>query len=270
MENLNLSLVNDKQQLDYDLPNFTSTKYNSTNWKLCHGSSFFLFSLGYLCSSVLLFTQGKTIDDDTIFIADIANVFGSAMYLISSSIEWFHYRRGCIGYANLNSPIKTNIDKSWKAAFHRSEVGIKYFLSLLSSLIMIAASVIIIAIRNNTLIKGYSDILYLLAMMIFSFSQIGKVERIMMKTKQYTYTKDKSNLVVEMVAMYGGFVLSIYYLIKIFAMNPNDLLLLTSMNEIFNMIGCILLFMSAISMQYRYYITGYSDLNQGDMSIFSI
>ncbi len=267
MENFS---INDKQDLDYDLPNFTSTKYNSTSWKLCHGTTYFLFSFGYLTSSVLIFTQGKALDDTTIFASEIANVFGSAMYFISSTIEWFHYRRGCIGLSNLNSNIKTNIDKSCKAAFHRSEVGIKYFLSMLSSMIMIAASVVVIANRNNKLAKGYSNILYLLAMMILSFSQIGKVERIMMKTKQYTYTKDKSNLVVEMLGMYGGFVLSIYYLIQIFAMNPNDLLIITSLNGVFNIIGCILFFMSALSMQYRYYITGYSDLNQGDMSVFSI
>ena len=108
------------------------------------------------------------------------------MYFISSSIEWFHYRRGCIGQANLNSKIKTNIDKSCKVSFYRSEVGIKYFLSVLSSLIMLSASIIAIVIRNNKLVKEYSDILYLLSMVIFSFSQIGKVESIMMKTKQYT------------------------------------------------------------------------------------
>ena len=261
--------LNDKQDLDYDLPNFTSTKYNSTNWKLCHGTAYFLFSFGYLTSSVLVFST-KPLDDDTAFISQIANVFGSTMYFISSTIEWFHYRRGCIGQANLNSHLKTNIDKSWKAAFHRSEVGLKYFLSLLSSMIMIPASVIVMVNSNNKLAKGYSDILYLLAMIVLSFSQIGKVERIMMKTKQYTYTKDKSNLVVEMLAMYGGFVLSIYYLVQIFAMNPNDLLLVTSLNGVFNMVGCILFFMSSLSMQYRYYISGYSDLNQGDMSVFSI
>ena len=108
-----------------------------------------------------------------------------------------------------------------------------------------------------------------MAMMIFSLSQIGKVERIMMGTKQYTYTKDKSNLVVEMIAMYGGFILSVYYLIQIFAMNPNNLLLLTSLNGLFNEIGCILFFMSALCMLYRYHISGYSDLNQGDVSFVS-
>ena len=74
MENFS---INDKQDLDYDLPNFTSTKYNSTNWKLCHGTTYFLFSFGYLTSSVLIFTQGKALDDTTIFASEIANVFGS-------------------------------------------------------------------------------------------------------------------------------------------------------------------------------------------------
>ena len=54
MENFS---INDKQDLDYDLPNFTSTKYNSTSWKLCHGTTYFLFSFGYLTSSVLIFTH---------------------------------------------------------------------------------------------------------------------------------------------------------------------------------------------------------------------
>ena len=53
-------------------------------------------------------------------------------------------------------------------------------------------------------------------------------------------------------------------------MNPNNLLLLTSLNGLFNAIGCILFFMSALCMQYRYYISGYSDLNQGDVSFVSV
>ena len=72
-----------------------------------------------------------------------------------------------------------------------------------------------------------------------------------------------------MLAMYGGFIESIYYLVLIFAMNPNNLLLLTPMNGLFNVIGCIMFFMSALCMQYRYYISGYSDLNQGDVSFVS-
>ena len=152
-----MTSINNKQQLDYDLPNFTSTKYNSTNWKICHGTSYFLFSLGYLSSSVIRFTQGKELNDGIVKIADISNVIGSVIYFISSSIEWFHYKRGCIGQANLNSNIKTNIDKSCKAAFHRCEVGMKYFLSLLSSLIMLSASIIVSVIRNNKIVKEFSN-----------------------------------------------------------------------------------------------------------------
>ena len=84
MDNFNLTSINNKQQLDYDLPNFTSTKYNSTNWIICIGTSYFLFSLGYLSSSVIRFTQGKELNDGIVKIGRHfkCNWFCNVLYFI--------------------------------------------------------------------------------------------------------------------------------------------------------------------------------------------
>ena len=56
-------------------------------------------------------------------------------------MEWNHFKRGCIGYSNLNSKLKKNIDKSFKAKILRSEYGLKYFISFMSSIMFIFGNI---------------------------------------------------------------------------------------------------------------------------------
>ena len=185
------SRIGNEFSLDMDLPYFQSTKYNSIYWRLAHGTTFFLFSIGFLASSVMM-NQEKTGKNEK-FISHIACIAGSAMYFISSFMEWFHFKRGCCGRANLNSNIKTNIDKSCKAVIYRSEAGIKYFASVIASLILIGASLMVL-LKDDDKIEKKSNVCFLIAVSIMFIAQIGKVQRVLKKTKLYTFKNDKSNL----------------------------------------------------------------------------
>ena len=95
----------------------------------------------------------------------------------------------------------------------------------------------------------------------------SKVEKILTKTKQYTFKKDKSNLLVELFAMFGGIICVIGYLIREFKGNVNRFSIIDTYLCIG---GGALFFVSALSMQYRYYLSGYEDLNMSMVSDYTI
>lgn len=263
------SIIGNDFSLDIDLPNFQSTKYNPLLWRLAHGTTYFLFSIGFIARSVMKF-QKESNDPIKDLISQIASITGSCMYFISSFMEWYHFRRGCCGKANLNSNLKTNIDKSCKAALYRSEAGIKYFASVLASLIMIGASLmlmIFIKSKDETIEK--SNILFLIAVSIMFIAQIGKIQRILKKTKQYTFRKDKSNLTVEVLLMISAMIYIVYYSFVICFGNDSFIIKYNIHNYI-NLAGAFMLFFSAISVQYRYYISGFQDLNMSNVSVFTV
>ena len=263
-----------EKSLDVDLPNFQSTKYNPIWWKIIHGTAYFLFALGWTAAEILLKYYPNML------FKNIINIIASAMYVICTTIEWLHFRRGCIGLSNLNSILKTNIDKSWKASLMRSETGIKYFFSVIGSLIMLIGSLLVFSPDSNgelyinsnnfTLASDIAQeitLLYLCSMIMVSIAQICKVEKILTKTKQYTFKKDKSNLLVELFAMFGGIICVIGYLIREFKGNVNRFSIIDTYLCIG---GGALFFVSALSMQYRYYLSGYEDLNMSMVSDYTI
>lgn len=262
------SRIGNDFSLDIDLPNFQSTKYNPFLWRLAHGTTYFLFSIGFLANSVMKF-QKESKEPIKELISQIASITGSGMYFISSFMEWYHFRRGCCGKANLNSNLKTNIDKSCKAALYRSEAGIKYFASVLASLIMIGASIMIFIKKKYETIEKKSNILFLIAVSIMFIAQIGKTQRILKKTKQYTFRKDKSNLTVEVLLMISALFYIVYYsLIICFGNDP--FIIKYNIHNYINLAGAFMLFFSAISVQYRYYISGFQDLNMSNVSVFTV
>lgn len=261
------SRIGNDFSLDIDLPNFQSTKYNPFLWRLAHGTTYFLFSIGFLANSVMKF-QKESKEPIKELISQIASITGSCMYFISSFMEWYHFRRGCCGKANLNSNLKTNIDKSCKAALYRSEAGIKYFASVLASLIMIGASLMIFIKSEDETIKK-ANILFLIAVSIMFIAQIGKIQRILKKTKQYTFRKDKSNLTVEVLLMISALIYIVYYSFVIRFGNDSFIIKYNIHNYI-NLAGTFMLFFSAISVQYRYYISGFQDLNMSNVSVFTV
>lgn len=264
-----------EKTLDMDLPNFQSTKYNPIWWKLIHGTTYFVFALGWMGAEICLQFYGSNM-----FLKNIINIIASVMYVICSTIEWTHFRRGCIGLSNLNSILKTNIDKSWKASLMRSETGVKYFFSVIGSLIMLAGSLLVFSPDSNGELYIYSNVkaqtsnidleitlLYLCSMIMVSIAQICKVEKILTKTKQYTFKKDKSNLIIELFAMFGGIICVISYLIREFKGNVNRFSII---DNYLCLAGGFLFVLSALSMQYRYYLSGYEDLNMSMVSDFTV
>ena len=260
------SRIGNEFSLDMDLPYFQSTKYNSIYWRLAHGTTFFLFSIGFLASSVMM-NQEKTGKNEK-FISHIACIAGSAMYFISSFMEWFHFKRGCCGRANLNSNIKTNIDKSCKAVIYRSEAGIKYFASVIASLILIGASLMVL-LNDDKEIEKKSNVCFLIAVSIMFIAQIGKVQRVLKKTKQYTFKNDKSNLTVEVLLMISALIYIVYYSF-IIGFNNNPFIIEKKIHNYINLAAAFMLFFSAISVQYRYYISGFQDLNMSGVSFFTV
>ena len=258
------SRIGNEFSLDMDLPYFQSTKYNSIYWRLAHGTTFFLFSIGFLASSVMM-NQEKTEKNEK-FISHIACIAGSAMYFISSFMEWFHFKRGCCGRANLNSNIKTNIDKSCKAVIYRSEAGIKYFASVMASLILIGASLMVL-LKDDDKIEKKSNVCFLIAVSIMFIAQIGKVQRVLKKTKQYTFKNDKSNLTVEVLLMISALIYIVYYS---FIIGFNNNSFIKKILNYINLAAAFMLFFSAISVQYRYYISGFQDLNMSGVSFFTV
>lgn len=117
-----------KEQLVLDLPNFTSTKYNSDIWKIINLILYSLFCLGLLADFILL-----NLKHYYIYPKSISNL----CFFGYNFMNWFHYKRGCIAYSNLNSKFKTNRDKSLKAKLLRSEYGLKYFFVLIANSILI-------------------------------------------------------------------------------------------------------------------------------------
>ena len=124
----NISLTK-QDKLDPDFPNFTSTKRLSINWRTTHFLFHLFFSICFISFPiVILFYNERYIT--------LIYIMGSIFKLICTFMEWWHYKRGCCGYSNLNSKTKTNIDKSFKAKLQRAKTGLFYFILLLISVII--------------------------------------------------------------------------------------------------------------------------------------
>ena len=66
-----------------------------------------MFGICYLLSEIYSLKKSEKS-----FINDILFSVGSLCYLISSFIEWSHFKRGCCGQSNLNNQIKKKYGSS--------------------------------------------------------------------------------------------------------------------------------------------------------------
>ena len=98
-------------------------------------------------------------------------------------------------------------------------------------------------------------------------AQIGKVQRVLKKTKQYTFKNDKSNLTVEVLLMISALIYIVYYS---FIIGFNNNSFIKKILNYINLAAAFMLFFSAISVQYRYYISGFQDLNMSGVSFFTV
>ena len=246
-----------KEELDLDLPNFSPTKYNSDIWKIINCFLCSVFSLGLLVYTVFFLLRKDSIY--TKLACDISFFFYNLM-------NWLHYKRGCIGYSNLNSRLKTNVDKSFKAKFLRSEYGMKYFYPIIACFILIYSDIYFLLISQEQNPDFWN--INLAGLMIISLSQILKLEKILTDNRQYSVKNDLPNCFVEIFLFFGSLCFSISYLIQMVYIYDEETFRLFVV--ILKFIGIFFILFSDIFLIFRFFFSGYDDLNTSDTSNLTV
>jgi hypothetical protein len=246
-----------KEELDLDLPNFSPTKYNSDIWKIINCFFYSVFSLGLLVYTVFFLLRKDSIY--TKLACDISFFFYNLM-------NWLHYKRGCIGYSNLNTRLKTNVDKSFKAKFLRSEYGMKYFYPIIACFILIYSDIYFLLISQEQNPDFWN--INLAGLMIISLSQILKLEKILTDNRQYSVKNDLPNCFVEIFLFFGSLCFSISYLIQMVYIYDEETFRLFVV--ILKFIGIFFILFSDIFLIFRFFFSGYDDLNTSDTSNLTV
>ena len=132
------------EEKDLDLPNFTSMKYSEFRWRISHSLTYMIYCILLFISTFFWLEQDDE-ENDFNSLMLISHIF----YFISAFIQWFYFKRGCIGDANYNTQVKKNVVKSFKAKILRSEEGWKYFFSLFASFILILGNIYYISYNKK-------------------------------------------------------------------------------------------------------------------------
>ena len=246
-----------KDDKDLDLPNFSPMKYTPFRWRISHSSTYLIYSLILLISTIL-WISGDDNDNNCNTLMLIAHCF----YLISAFIQWFYFKRGCIGYANHNSRVKANIDKSLKAKILRSEEGWKYFFSLFAVIILIFGNIYFISSGKESNPEYWN--INLIGCMIISLSQIMKIEKILIENKSYMVHNDLSHSLVEIFMFFGSLSYGSYYFIQILYDYDRDIL--RYLFKILKLFGNGFIIFSSICLLDRYFCSSFDDLNISDLS----
>jgi hypothetical protein len=250
-----------ENKLDLDLPYFSPTKFESVYWKIFHSLSFFLFAAILSTSTWFFYKKQRQIYHISL---TIANVF----FIISTIMEWNHFKRGCIGYSNLNSKVKRNIDKSFRAKVLRSEFGLKYFISFMASIMFIFGNIyyfffngleIKITTNVNNIDNPFLDY-NLFGMLTLSLSEIMKLEKMLIENKTNSVKSDFSKSLVEILLFFGSLLFGASYMIQLFYLNVDESPL-DKFYIIIRAIGNLNFLISSLILQYRYYLDNYNDLN---------
>ena len=248
------------KELDFDIPDFSPTKYGPFLWKLSHCLFYILYTIAFIISNIIFIAYNKY--DKCNIILLVAHIF----YCISSFLEWWYFKRGCIGYANLNSKLKDNIDKSLKARILRSEQGWKYFFSFGASMILIYGNIYYLIFLNNTGKEPDPEYwnINLIGTMVISLAQILKLEKILMETKQYKIKNDLSNCLIEIFFFFASLSFGTLYFYRLLYNYDNEKYI--SFYMILRIVGSFLTFLSSACLFNRYCIPSYDDLNASDLS----
>jgi len=249
-----------EEEKDLDLPLFTSTKYTSFKFKISHLLTYFIYSWALLFSSISWILK-KSDNFNTIQI--IAHIF----FMLSNFLNWMYYKRGCLTKANLNSSVKRNIDKSFKAKILRSETGWIHFFSFIGSIILFYGNVIYYTIKNRTIIYEVYHINFV-GTMIISVTQILKIEKALTEDRQYSIKNDIQRSLVEISLFFGSLLFGSSYLIEImYSFEEEDFIALLA---ILKFLGNGFVIASGIILLYRYLCAGNQDLNTSDLSVYTM
>ena len=229
--------------------------------------SFFLylmFGTCYLISEIYSLKKSKKS-----FINDILFSIGSLCYLISSLIEWSHFKRGCCGQSNLNNQIKKNIDQSFMSKMKRSEIGVKYFFNVIVSMILLISYTLKVIFKDKDLYKKLFPIFGLLGMSLLVITEILKIEKTLTNTKQYRVKNDLSNSMVEITNFIGALLYFTGNLI-IISYKDNEKDKIIFFVSVINLFGTVFFVVSSFILFYRYFLSGFDDLNVSQSSFMTI
>ena len=240
-----------EEQFNLDLPYYRSTKYNATSWRHIHCSIYFLFFITFLIDYVLLILKKYYIYPK--LISDIS-------FFAYNFMNWFHFKRGCIGYSNRESYAKTNRDNSLKAKLLRSEYGFKYFFAIIASTILIYGDIYFILFSKKQNPDFWN--INFIGLSIISLVQIFKIEKILTNNKQYDVKNDLYNCLVEIFLFFGSLIISASYLIQMMYYHKQETLLIFIMKGLGESFICA----SFIFLFLRYYLSGSEDLNDSRIS----
>ena len=226
------SMLNKNNHLDLDLPNFTPTKYNKCCWKFLHFFLYFMFGICYLLSEIYSLKKSEKS-----FINDILYSIGSLCYLISSFIE--------------------------------CEIGVKYFFNVIVSMILLISYTLKIIFKDKDLYKQLFPIFVLLGMSLLVITEILKIEKTLTNTKQYRVKNDISNSMVEITNFIGALLYFTGNLI-IISYKDNEKDKINFYVSVINLFGTVFFVVSSFILFYRYFLSGFDDLNVSESSFMTI
>ena len=188
-----------KEELVLDLPNYSSTKYtNHFAWKIFNLLTYLIYSL------VLLFSSFSWIlrSDNFNTIHMVSHLF----LIIHNCMNWIYYQRGCLTQSNYNSHIKSNVDKSLKARILRGETGWIYFFAFIGSIILFYGNILYLLIKGKKITFEIYEIynINFVGSMIISVTQILKIDKTLIETRQYLVKNDLQRSLVEICLFFGS------------------------------------------------------------------
>ena len=250
------------EEKDLDLPNCSSTKYVSFNWKLTHCLFYFFYSLFLLVSTIFWSKDGE--DDNRHY--NIFLLISHVFYSLSTFMEWSYHFRGCIKPSNLNSIVKENIDKTFKARILRGEEGCKYFFSFLASIILLYGNIYYIVWCDRPDPEYFN--INLVGSIIICLSQILKFDKILTQSKQYKVINDLSLCLIEICLFFGALSFGTSYFIQMTYNYDRD-----NKKSLFSGLkftGNGLIIFSSLSLFQRYFCSDFDDLNTSDLSTVTL
>lgn len=251
------SIASSNVHFDLDLPNYQPTKYNSCQWKLFHIIFYSIFSF---CFFLFPIRQLLSLSNDFCYL------IGSASFIFATTIEWTHFTRGCIFPSNLNSNCKTNIDQTCQAKILRMRLGITYFISVIGSVILLCGSIISFYLKGD---EWNSDQFLFTSNMIFVFITISKIDKVVTPTKQYFFLNDLSNSLYHFFFLLGSLFYTLGTIVSLLPIIHLTYYYSQKLHLYIQGIGGIFYIFSTIIMIYRYFCSGFDDLNMENVSVFS-
>lgn len=244
--------------LDLDIPNFSPPKYKKNGWKLSHSCSYILFVVFYPISTAFIYQRDSSKYDILLRVSHIS-------FIIATLVEWFYFKKGCIGESNLNSKLKKNVDQSWKAKILRAEYGIIYFISFLAACILLTGDLILyfsdsinLSFRDIKIIIKYFN---LFGMMTLALSQIMKINKLLNLENKISYIKtDFSKSLFEIIFFFASLLDGGTILIEIYNINLKDSPLYI-FHLIIKIVVGISFFISGIILQFNYFFSEYCRFN---------